>query len=174
MTPRSIFTIIILSITLLIGGALGYFIGHHGAISAEKALSNDVTIGKVLDTSHDQLVNQLRLQLKQISTDYQALAEKSKATQAASDAQWQKTIAQKDLAVQLATKNLTQAQVQVNTLKASLFLATTPDEKAALQAQLDGAQKQLNELQARTDGLKCLSVAIPQEYIDAVNSGVSK
>lgn len=173
MTPRSIFTIVILAITLLIGGSLGYFIGHHGALSAEKALNNDVTIGKVQDAEHDQLVEQLRTQLTQISSDYQALAAKDKATQAASDSQWQQTIAQKNLAIELATKNSTQAQVQVNTLKAALFLAMTPEEKAALQQQLDGAQQQLYVLQSRTDGLKCLSIPIPQEYLEAANSASS-
>lgn len=175
MTPRSIFTIIILAITLLIGGALGYFIGNHKALVAEKALNKDVTIGKIQDTTHDQLVAALKAQNLQLSADYNALQAKGQADKLASDAKWQAAVAKQSLALDLATKNSSQAQVQVNTLKAALFLAMTPDEKALLQKQLDGAQAQLVELQARTDGLKCLAVPIPQEYLDAVNSvGVAK
>jgi hypothetical protein len=170
MTPRSIFTIIILAITLLIGGALGYFIGNHKAIATQKALDKDVTIGKIQDVTHDQLVASLKAQNLQLTNDYNALRAKGKADSDASDVKWGAVVAKQSLALELASKNSSQAQVQVNTLKAGLFLAMTPDEKELLQKQLDGAQKQLIELQARTDGLKCLAVPIPQEYLDVVNS----
>lgn len=172
MTPRSIFMIIILAITMGIGGALGYFIGNHKALNAEKQLDQDITIGKVQDVTHDQLVEQLKTQNQKLQKDfddYQAASQKSAAD---STKQWQATLAAKDQALQVATKNSTSAQVQVNELKAKLFLAVSPQDKEDLQKQLDTAQKQLNDLQARTDGLKCLDTPIPKEYIDAVNSSI--
>lgn len=174
MTPRSIFTIIILAITLCIGGALGYFIGNHKAQAVEKQLDHDQVVGKVQDVAHDQLVAQLKAQNEQTQKDFAAYKAENEAKAAAAEAQWKQTIAQKDQALALATQNSTHAQVQVNDLKAKLFLATTPEEKAALQKQLDTAQTQLAALQARTDGLKCLDVPIPKEYIDAVNATVGE
>lgn len=173
MTPRSIFTIIILAIALLIGGSLGYFIGNHKAIATQKALDQDISIGKIQDATHDQVVASLTAQNAQLSRDYNALRAKGDADKAASDSKWAAAVAKQTLALDLATKNSAQATVQVNTLKAALFLAMTPEEKTLLQKQLDGAQAQLVELQARTDGLKCLTVPIPQEYLDAVNSATS-
>lgn len=173
MTPRAIFTIIVLAITLGIGGALGYFIGNHKAQKVEAQLSHDQMVGKVQDVTHDQLVAQLKAQNEKTQQDFDAYKAQSEARAAAAEVQWKQTIAQKDQALALATKNSTKAQVQVNDLKAQLFLAVTPEEKAVLQKQLDTAQSQLMVLQARTDGLKCLDVPIPKEYIDAVNASIS-
>lgn len=170
MTPKTIFILVILAITMGIGGALGYFIGNHKAQAAEKQLDQDVTIGKVQDVTHDQLVAQLQDQNKKLQADFDTYKASSLAAAQASEKQWQATVAQKNLALQLATKNSTDAQVQVNSLKSRLFLAVSPQEKEELQKQLNDAQGKLNDLQARTDGLKCLDVPIPKEYIDAVNS----
>lgn len=169
MTPRSIISLIALLGALLLGGYLGYLFGHHGAVAAEAALAKDVATGKVQVAADQQLITSLKASNTSIQASYDAAQTKNKTDAAASDANWQARLAQQGVALNLATKNSTSAQVNVNSLKAALFLAMTPDEKALLQKQLDGAQAQLVELQARTDGLKCLSVPIPKEYLDATN-----
>jgi hypothetical protein len=172
ISPRAIIMIAASVFLLLLGGWGGYKIGQHGADELRQQLAKDASVGKVVDTAHDQLVVQLKTQNAALQKSYDDLKAQKDVAKTASDKVWADTLAKKDLALELATKNSTQAQVQVNALKAALFLAMTPDEKETLKKQLDGAQAQLVELQARTDGLKCLSVKIPQEYLDATNSTV--
>jgi len=172
MTPLAYIKIAIFVVVFALGSAFGYGISNHFAQADKKIIAHDVDIGKIQDKTHDQLVADLRAQNAQLQKAWDTERAASQAAKQASDTQWKQTVAQKDAALDAATKNSVKAQVQVNSLKSALFLATSPEEKQALQKQLDDAQKQVTELREREDGLKCLSVPIPKEYLDAANSSL--
>ena len=167
---NTIYAAILAAVLSLAGGTyLGYELAVGRAIKAETSLELLKASAKNLQKEADSKAKAFEESLAKVQADSKAvLAGYAKDMTTYKDAQVQ-LVAQKDAKIKTLQGSISLKEQDLASLKTRLASAVSDKERAELQASITLQEKALLEERLRKQGLECLTVPVPQEYLDNLN-----
>jgi hypothetical protein len=147
----------------------GYQIGMHKARIAESALKSLQDSYASATKSYNVVTEGLRSDLTTIQVKYVADMERLRQQQSQYQSEWALNLSKKDAIIANLKKKQGVNGSLLDELTKKLNAATSPEEKARLEAQVTELKAQLDRDRERLQGLECLTVEIPEEYVETLN-----
>lgn len=167
---NTLYSIFIVAFFTFLGGSwLGYELALGRAQKAESEL-------KVLHISHKALQDQADIKAKEFQGTLEKLQAESKeviSSLSKSAKEYKQTqtqlLAQKDEKIRQLQSSISTKTTDLLDLKSRLDKATTDKERAELRAEIAEQEKLLTKESLQKQGLECLNIPVPQEYLDNLN-----
>lgn len=159
--------------SLLIGIGGGGWIGRK--FTESRAIRAETSLRELKDTQdlqqkhYDKMVSIYQSQIATIEkTSNESLAKSTQDFEDYKQTQ-EKNLAEKDAVIATLSKQVSSRENNISKLKSDLGAAKDATERAQIQARIAAEQKEVDASKIRLQGLGCLSVPVPKEYLDNLN-----
>ena len=156
---------LVILLVLAAGGISGYFIGAHQGKAAIEALDSLKQAAKQEKAESDKAINSLRESMAGLSADHKSELAKIEAVHKQQRAKLDAALAGKDKKIKDLTAKINNNQQEIERLQNMAVNVSDPVEKKKLLERVAQLEIEKRNLESGVDGLKCLSVAAPDEIL---------
>lgn len=156
---------LVILLVLAAGGISGYFIGAHQGKAAIEALSSLEQAAKQEKAESDKAINTLRESMASITAGHKNELNKIETEYKQQRAKLDAALAGKDKKIKDLTAKINNNQQEIERLQNMAVNVSDPVEKKKLLERVAQLEIEKRNLESGVDGLKCLSVAAPDEIL---------
>lgn len=147
------------------GGISGYFIGAHQGKAAIEALASLEQAAKQEKAESDKAINALKESMAGLTAEHKNELIKIETRYKQQRAKLDDALAGKDKKIKDMTAKMNNNQQEIERLRNNAVSATDPVEKKKLLEKVAQLEIEKRNLESGVEGLKCLSVAAPDEIL---------
>jgi chromosome segregation ATPase len=156
---------LVILLVLAAGGISGYFIGAHQGKAAIEALASLEQAAKQEKAESDKAINALKESMAGLASEHKNELSKIENEYKKQRAKLDDALAGKDKKIKDMTAKMNNNQQEIERLRNNAVSATDPVEKQKLLERVAYLEKEKRNLESGVEGLKCLSVAAPDEIL---------
>jgi len=156
---------LIILLVMAAGGISGYFIGAHQGKAAIEALASLEQAAKQEKAESDKAINALKESMAGLTAEHKNELIKIETRYKQQRAKLDDALAGKDKKIKDMTAKMNNNQQEIERLRNNAVSATDPVEKKKLLEKVAQLEIEKRNLESGVEGLKCLSVAAPDEIL---------
>jgi flagellar basal body-associated protein FliL len=156
---------LIILLVMAAGGISGYFIGAHQGKAAIEALASLEQAAKQEKAESDKAINALKESMAGLTAEHKNELIKIETRYKQQRAKLDDALAGKDKKIKDMTAKMNNNQQEIESLRNNAVSATDPVEKKKLLEKVAQLEIEKRNLESGVEGLKCLSVAAPDEIL---------
>lgn len=159
-------TILISSIAAFLLGGFGGYKWERGNTLEQKARADTLEQGiKAANEKHEALVATLRNNVKQLQEISDRQLKEADVKFEDYKKSMERNLAKKNDEIAVLKIAITNRQAQLELLRQELGKATTPEQRKQLEERIKEQERLLQQAELRSQGLACLDVPVPVEYL---------
>jgi chromosome segregation ATPase len=155
----------VILLVMAAGGISGYFIGAHQGKAAIEALASLEQAAKQEKAESDKAINALKESMAGLTAEHKNELIKIETRYKQQRAKLDDALAGKDKKIKDMTAKMNNNQQEIERLRNNAVSATDPVEKKKLLEKVAQLEIEKRNLESGVEGLKCLSVAAPDEIL---------
>jgi len=155
----------VILLVMAAGGISGYFIGAHQGKAAIEALASLEQAAKQEKAESDKAINALKESMAGLTAEHKNELIKIETKYKQQRAKLDDALAGKDKKIKDMTAKMNNNQQEIESLRNNAVSATDPVEKKKLLEKVAQLEIEKRNLESGVEGLKCLSVAAPDEIL---------
>jgi len=156
---------LVILLVMAAGGISGYFIGAHQGKAAIEALASLEQAAKQEKAESDKAINALKESMAGLTAEHKNELIKIETKYKQQRAKLDDALAGKDKKIKDMTAKMNNNQQEIESLRNNAVSATDPVEKKKLLEKVAQLEIEKRNLESGVEGLKCLSVAAPDEIL---------
>jgi|GEM_PF-3231131 len=156
---------LVILLVMAAGGISGYFIGAHQGKAAIEALASLEQAAKQEKAESDKAINALKESMAGLTAEHKNELIKIETRYKQQRAKLDDALAGKDKKIKDMTAKMNNNQQEIESLRNNAVSATDPVEKKKLLEKVAQLEIEKRNLESGVEGLKCLSVAAPDEIL---------
>ena len=156
---------LIILLVMAAGGISGYFIGAHQGKAAIEALASLEQAAKQEKAESDKAINARKESMAGLTAEHKNELIKIETKYKQQRAKLDDALAGKDKKIKDMTAKMNNNQQEIESLRNNAVSATDPVEKKKLLEKVAQLEIEKRNLESGVEGLKCLSVAAPDEIL---------
>lgn len=156
---------LVILLVLVAGGISGYFIGAHQGKAAIEALATVEQAAKHEKAESDKAINALKESMAGITSVHKNELSKIETEYRQQRTKLDAALAGKDKKIKDLTAKINNNQQEIERAQHMAANVSDPAEKKKLQEKIAQLENEKRNLESGVDGLKCLSVAAPDEIL---------
>ena len=156
---------LVILLVMAAGGISGYFIGAHQGKAAIEALASLEQAAKQEKAESDKAINALKESMAGLTVEHKNELIKIETKYKQQRAKLDDALAGKDKKIKDMTAKMNNNQQEIESLRNNAVSATDPVEKKKLLEKVAQLEIEKRNLESGVEGLKCLSVAAPDEIL---------